>query len=118
MRILFYILSIAILTFSTSSFANHENGHKELSATDMQKDSLEFASADHTIKVEINGLVCDFCARALEKVFGKRQEVSGIDVNLDTKIVTIGLKKAADIDDATITKLITDAGYNVVKINR
>ncbi len=117
MRILFYI-SIVTLTISPPAFANHENGHKELSATDMQKPLSGLAAADHTIKVELNGLVCDFCARAMEKVFGKRSEVSGIDVNLDTKIVTIGLKKGADIDDATITKLITDAGYKVVKINR
>ena len=28
-----------------------------------------------TAKVSVNGLVCDFCARALEKVFGKQEGV-------------------------------------------
>lgn len=118
MRILFYIISMAMWVMVTPAFASYENGHKGLSATEMQKPSVELDHAYHIIKVEINGLVCDFCARALEKVFGKREEVSGIDVNLDTKIVTIGLKKDADIDDATMNKLITDAGYNVVKVSR
>lgn len=107
MRILFYSLTIIILLLNTPALAGDEGAHKTV-----------IANADHAITAQINGLVCDFCARALEKVFAKRDEVSGIDVNLDTKLVTIGFKKGGNIDDATITKLITDAGYNVVKINR
>lgn len=117
MRVLFYILMILVLGVNSPAWANHE-GHSDLTAEDLQKKAPSPDKADHKITVEINGLVCDFCARALEKVFGKRSEVVGIDVNLNTKIVTIGFNKGADIDDATITKLITDAGYNVVKINR
>ena len=117
MRILFYTLLITTFALSTPAFANHNHDHSNMSE-DIQKTVPGVKNADHTIAVQIDGLVCDFCARALEKVFGKRQEVSGIEVNLNTKIVTIGLKKGADIDDATITKLITDAGYNVVKINK
>jgi copper chaperone CopZ len=119
MRILFFTLLTALITFTSPAFANHEgHNHSDMTKEDMQKTMPGVKNADHTITVQIDGLVCDFCARALEKVFGKRQEVSGIDVNLDTKLVTIGIKKGADIDDVTITKLITDAGYNVVKINR
>lgn len=119
MRILFFILLAAMLV-STPAFANHTKGHNhdDMTKADMQKTAPGIEGADHTITAEINGLVCDFCARALEKVFGKRDEVSGIDVNLNAKIVTIGFKKGADIEDATIIKLITDAGYNVVEIRR
>ena len=66
--------------------------------------------------VDVNGLVCDFCARALEKVFSKQQEVESINVNLDDKIITINFKSSKNLDDATITKLITDSGYNVEAI--
>ena len=65
------------------------------------------------ITVDANGLVCDFCARALEKVFMKQKDVKGIDVNLDTGIILISLTDGASMDDATVTKLVTDAGYNV-----
>lgn len=119
MRI-FIFISLVTLLFQTETFAAHtaDHNHTDVAKQHIQKATGSIEEADHTIVAQINGLVCDFCARALEKVFGKRPEVSGIDVNLDTKIVTIGLKKGKDIDDATITKLITDAGYNVVKINR
>lgn len=119
MRILVLPL-LAALIFNTPAFANHapEHNHVDMTEADTTKTAPGIEGADHTIVAQINGLVCDFCARALEKVFGKREEVSGIDVNLDTKLVTIGFKKDTDMDDATITKLITDAGYNVVKITR
>lgn len=119
MHILFFTL-LTILLFNPPAFANHAAGHNhsDMTAADMQKTVEGVENAHHTIVAQINGLVCDFCARALEKVFGKRDEVTGIEVNLDTKLVTIGFKKNSDIDDTTITKLITDAGYNVVEIRR
>lgn len=77
--------------------------------------------ADHpegTIKVDIYGLVCDFCARALEKVFGKEDSVEQIEVDLDKKLVTIHLKQGQSIEDAIIRKNIIDAGYNIEEIHR
>ncbi|MCB1720892.1 MAG: heavy-metal-associated domain-containing protein [Rhodospirillales bacterium] len=76
------------------------------------------ADFNHDIDVNVNGLVCDFCARALEKVFGTREEVNAISVDLNNHLVAIDLKEGANIDDEEITKLITDSGYNVVDITR
>lgn len=70
------------------------------------------------INITVNGLVCDFCARALEKVFSKRPEVDSINVDLDKALVQIFIKNEKDIDDKTLTELITDSGYNVIKIER
>lgn len=75
-------------------------------------------AVDHDITVNVFGLVCDFCAQAIEKVFMKREEVEGVDVDLDSFEVTIDLKDGADIDDETVTKLITDSGYTVNEIVR
>ena len=66
--------------------------------------------------VTVNGLVCDFCARALEKVFDKQEEINSIDVDLDEKIITLDFKDRQSMDEDTITKLITDSGYNVVEV--
>ncbi|MDW3095466.1 MAG: heavy-metal-associated domain-containing protein [Gammaproteobacteria bacterium] len=82
---------------------------------------LNSAFADHpqgTIKVDIYGLVCDFCAQALEKVFAKEDAVDNIDVNLDDKIVTIHLKARKQLSDKVIRKNIVDAGYNIEEIRR
>lgn len=76
------------------------------------------ASAKGDVEVSVNGLVCDFCARALEKVFGNESAVKNIDVNLDTKIITINFNDEQTLNDEKLTQLITDAGYNVERIER
>ncbi len=93
------ILALVLLVIITphSSFADHPEG---------------------TVEVDIYGLVCDFCARALEKVFGEEDAVDGIEVDLDAKIVTIHLKDGRQLDDAIIKKNIIDSGYNVEEIRR
>lgn len=73
---------------------------------------------DGAVTVRVNGLVCDFCARALEKMFGERREVSGIMVDLDNGKVVITLQPGQTLDDAVLTQLITDSGYNVAEIQR
>ena len=70
------------------------------------------------IVVKLRGLVCDFCAHALEKVFRKRKEVSRISVDLETKLLTLYLKKGQDLKDKKVRKLVEDAGYNTVAIQR
>jgi len=77
-----------------------------------------YAQKANEAYVSVNGLVCDFCARALEKTFGTKSEVKSIDVNFDTKILTVSFNGDQTLDDETLTKLVTDAGYNVEKINR
>ena len=70
------------------------------------------------VETKVNGLVCDFCARALNKVFSKQQEVEKIDVNLDSGLVAVFLKPDQNLPDKKIKKLITDAGYNVASLSR
>ena len=66
-----------------------------------------------TIYAGVTGLVCDFCARALEKTFGKEEAVEFINVDLDEKIITIHLNEGQSLDNKTVLQLITDAGYDV-----
>ena len=68
--------------------------------------------------VKVNGLICDFCVQALNKTFKQQAAVRAITVDLDAKEVRLGFKPGATLDDATINKLIKDAGYNVVSIAR
>lgn len=79
-----------------------------------------FASAAHaeTIKASVNGLVCAFCATGIEKTFKAEAAVETVHVDLETKLVTITTKADQNMDDATVTKLITDAGYTVSGIKR
>lgn len=71
-----------------------------------------------TIKANVNGLVCSFCATGIEKTFKKQTAVNTVKVDLDAKLVTIHIKEGQALDDETVTSLIKDAGYSVIKITR
>ena len=88
-------------------------GLSSMQAHALSSASESSAAQGHVIYADVNGLVCDFCAQALEKVFGKQDAVADIDVDLNTKVITITLKAGQHLDDATISKLITDSGYAV-----
>ncbi len=66
-----------------------------------------------TVHADVNGLVCDFCARALEKMFKREDAVESIEVNLDTKVISIHFHEGKQLDDETIISVINDAGYDV-----
>lgn len=80
--------------------------------------SLNPAFAATEVKVKVKGLVCAFCARNIEKSFLKNNAVEKVKADLDTKIVTIDLKEGQQLSDESIKVIITDAGYNAVKIER
>ena len=70
------------------------------------------------INVFVNGLVCDFCARSIEKIFKKDESVSNIEVNLEKMLITIYVNENKILNDKTIKKLINDSGYDVMEIYR
>ncbi len=70
-----------------------------------------------TIHVGVDGMVCAFCAKGIEKSFMKQPETEKVDVSLEDKLVTITTKKDATIKDDKITSVITDAGYKVTTIH-
>lgn len=75
------------------------------------------ASAD-TIKAKVNGMVCGFCATGIEKTFKAQPEVKTVNVDLEHKLVTVFLREGQALDDAKLKKLIANAGYTVVSVER
>jgi len=75
------------------------------------------AHADN-IKVTVNGMVCGFCAQGITKKLTKTKSVEKINVDLETKIVSFSEIKGKEFKDEDISKLLTEAGYTVVKIER
>ena len=133
MKGLLYIFIVSLIgytSFAWSASHEHEHGHEREHGHEHHDHSAQQATdttttqnvkelaCGNTIDVKVNGLVCDFCARALEKVVGKRDDVSDIQVDLDNGKVVIGMNEGKTIDDATLTTLILNSGYNVVEIDR
>lgn len=71
-----------------------------------------------TIDIDVNGLVCEFCAFTIEKTFKKKDEIKEIKVDLEAKKVFLTFKKGQDLSNKIIKETIVNNGYNVVKINR
>jgi copper chaperone CopZ len=76
------------------------------------------ALGPNVIKAEVNGMVCDFCARAVEKVFSKEDGVTDVTVNLDNGTITITLEEGASISDERVAELVKKSGYDLVAIKR
>ncbi len=72
---------------------------------------------DEILHIKVNGMVCDFCARSVEKTFSKRKDVSKVSVDLDKGFVTLALKPNHALTDAKISSMFLDAGYKVTGIH-
>lgn len=64
----------------------------------------------------VDGMVCDFCAQGLKKVFLQESAVRDVAIDLTTKEVRLTLKPGASIDDAVIRKKVDWAGYTTASI--
>tara|TARA_B110000467_G_scaffold127450_1_gene120543 strand:- start:115 stop:504 length:390 start_codon:yes stop_codon:yes gene_type:complete len=126
MKQLITILLTFIFWTSINSYAqehNHDNKEMDHSNHEMdnEKITLQEGSIDPNgvlLTVAVEGMVCDFCAQAIQKVFLKKEQVAGITVDLDNQNVIIALKEDTDITDNIIEDLFINAGYNVSEINR
>lgn len=85
---------------------------KKLFIATMLLSTLAFAKPlTGEVHVQVKGMVCAFCAQGLTKSFKKLPEVQDVTVSLEGKFVHLVLKKDAALEDTTILKTITDAGY-------
>lgn len=66
--------------------------------------------------VSVQGMVCDFCARGIEKAFLKDSSVSKVDVDLDSGKVIIAYMKSKEIDPDGIKKKILMNGQNMTNL--
>jgi copper chaperone CopZ len=78
--------------------------------------ALSASASATTLEIEVNGLVCAFCAQGIEKSLRAFPATDDVFVSLEHRLVAVGLKEGQTIDDAALRKAITDAGYTTVGI--
>ena len=71
-----------------------------------------------TLTVNVKGMVCDFCARAVSKVFGKNDAVDLVHVDLDNGEIHVDLKPGTNLTDEEIESLVKKSGYAMVSVER
>ena len=72
--------------------------------------------ATESVKITVNGMVCAFCAQGIEKRLGKLPATQAVFVDLKRRVVAVEAKPGQKLDDKLIRAEITDAGYDVVKL--
>ena len=71
-----------------------------------------------TIEIDVNGLVCAFCAQGIEKKLRAFPATEDVVVSLEQKLVALATRPGQDIADDEIRRALTDAGYAVKAIHR
>lgn len=74
--------------------------------------------APRTIEMEVDGLVCAFCAQGIEKKLRKEAATEDVYVSLEHRLVAVALKPGQDIADDALKALLTEAGYTVKAVKR
>jgi copper chaperone CopZ len=66
---------------------------------------------DTTLTLTVPGMSCGHCEAAVKGEVGKVAGVTGVDVDLATKLVTV---HGGPVDRAAVVAAIDEAGYEVV----
>ena len=104
------LISIAAMAFAFSITA-------PISMADQTPQDVS-ATAQTMVTAKVNGMVCDFCARAVTKVFGKEDAVDNVHVDLDSGEIHVTLKSAAELSDDRVAELVKKSGYDLVSVER
>lgn len=78
--------------------------------------ALSSLASAKTIEVEVNGLVCAFCAQGIEKTLRRFPAADDVFVSLEHRLVAVALKDKQSIDEQVLRKAITEAGYTAVSV--
>ena len=122
------------LCFCVLSAAREHHDHEEFNSSNSshsihsagggpaltRTENIESALADggEPIVADVLGVVCDFCALAMNKIFSKREEVAAIYVDLNTRALNLVLAPGASMSDQTIADLAVQAGYRIAEVRR
>lgn len=74
------------------------------------------AFATQTIKANVNGMVCAFCAQGIEKKMRALSQTQDVYVNLKQRVVAVELKDGQTLSNDKVKAIIKDAGYDVTTI--
>ena len=74
----------------------------------------DLANGEQIAVVNVNGMVCDFCARGIEKTFMKNANVKKVDVDLEVGKVLIAYSNGTEISFEDIKEKITSNGQTAV----
>lgn len=136
------LIPLLFILLSTAAWSQHEHGQEhehehehEQGVTDGSENAsgvtpatgrltitpeieIALANGGTAVVADVLGVVCDFCAVAMNKIFGQQEEVAAVYVDLDTKALNLVFKPGASLDDDAIAALAVQAGYRIAAVHR
>ena len=103
---------------SAMDHSGHDMSPKHALLTRTSDIDKALMAGGQPVVVDVLGVVCDFCATAMNKIFGKRQEVAAVYVDLDKKTLSLALQSGKTLSDQDIEELAEQAGYRIAAIRR
>ena len=124
-------LGQSAVAMETNSAANHQTHTEHHQHQSQKKAQIKSKVLDRSariqfnkslnlndVHVEVNGMVCAFCAQGIQKAFEKHPSIQNVRVDLDAASVFLTIKDKSSLNDTDIKNIINNAGYHVVTINR
>ena len=130
MKVRLLLIAFSFIGISSASFLNGSTYLSTANDDDKEEAPAEvrLAAAQKLLQnssdislIYVKGLVCPSCAIGVRKNLSKMDGVDkkrfrdGIDMNPETQLVTIALKKGAQVEVKEVLERVDDAGYAAVE---
>tara|TARA_X000001036_G_scaffold277844_1_gene258112 strand:+ start:14 stop:421 length:408 start_codon:yes stop_codon:yes gene_type:complete len=112
-------------SYETEKTTEHHDGHlferfvdgKKLKLDSERFDKFVAGLSDCRIAiVSVKGMVCDFCARGIEKSFKRDPSVIDLDVDLNKGKIFIAFHRGTQVDFENIKEKILANGQNAIDL--
>ncbi len=71
---------------------------------------------EKTIKIKCTEMSCDACKRSITKSINSLDGIINLDINLETKIITV-IAGDSKTDDQSVLNAVIDAGFEAELLN-
>lgn len=77
-----------------------------------------WAQSARTVEMQVDGLVCAFCAQGINKKLRALPQTEDVLVSLEHHLVALTLKPETELSDESLRAALTESGYTVRGIQR
>lgn len=103
------LFSLILSIGNTSSEIINFNQKREMTLTETEV-------TQRSVKIKCTEMSCDACKRSITKSISLLQGIKNLDINLETKIITV-IYDDKETDEQSILNAVIGAGYEAEFIN-
>ena len=115
-NIIIILTILSVLTFNSFSHDGENHSSEHRLKLDYKASVGTVDPNGEIIRVNVKGLVCDFCARGISKTFKKDENVKKISIDLKNGKVVIAYQNDYKISFDDIKEKMLENGINAVKM--